>query len=89
MQRARGFAAGLLVDLVCGSSALIVEDIADYELRTFRGKQARLGCALSARPAGNQSHLAFQSVHSINLLAPQLRLSFVIGTPSPSRYANR
>src|SRR5258707_15882552 len=63
------FAAGLLVDIGCGPSALIVEDITDYEFCTFSSKQARLGCALPPRPTGNQSNLPVQSVHSINPLA--------------------
>ena len=68
MPRNRRFRAELRVDVVGDLATLVVEDVADNDLRAFAHEEAGFGSALPSRTAGNQSNLAFESIHAICLM---------------------
>src|SRR5262249_36005424 len=63
MKRHGGLARGLGVDFIGGPLADIVEHIANHPLRALIREETRLGGTLSARTAGDESDLAFESFH--------------------------
>ncbi len=54
---------GVVADVLGYRLAQVVEDVAEDDLRPFLDEQPHLGLPLAPCPAGNQRHLASQSVH--------------------------
>jgi len=75
MNRDGGATARLRVDLLRGFPGLGVEHVANYDLSPFAHEQSRLGGPLSARTAGNKSHLAFEPIHERALSREELASS--------------
>ena len=77
-KRRRDARSGRRVDFIRELGGLIVEHVADNDLRAFASENPRLGGALAARSAGNQRHFSFKPVH-------REFASLVVGLGGPHR----